>query len=107
MTVLAFITDPRVLVRILDHIGLPSSPPPLDPPRLPSDLDLEFDFDLTHDDTVDSWDAHEPERTSDWDARPPPHPPPHDRREAPCGSGHRVAHGDDLHELGLDCYEGH
>ena len=44
----------RLFGRALDHIGLPSSPPPLDPPRLPSDL--EFDFDLTHDDTVDSSD---------------------------------------------------
>ena len=33
-----------VLARALDHIGLPSSPTPLDPPRLPSDL--EFDVAL-------------------------------------------------------------
>jgi hypothetical protein len=97
-------------VRILDHIGLPSSPPPLDPPRLPSDL--ETDFDLTHDDTVDSWDADEPEhpeRPSDWDARPPPRPPPHERREAHCcyGDGDGDAHGDDLLGIGLDCDDGH
>jgi hypothetical protein len=38
-------TDPRVLVRILEHIGIPSSPPSLDPPRLPSNLELDLEFD--------------------------------------------------------------
>jgi len=33
MVVLAFLTDPRVLTRILDHLKLPSSPPPLAPAR--------------------------------------------------------------------------
>jgi len=31
MTVIAFLTDPQVLTRILDHLGLPSSPPSLAP----------------------------------------------------------------------------
>jgi len=37
MTVIAFLTDPPVLKRILDHLGLPSSPPPLAPARSPLD----------------------------------------------------------------------
>ncbi|NQT85333.1 transposase [bacterium] len=37
MTVLAFLTDPPVLRRILDHLALPSSPPPLAPARSPMD----------------------------------------------------------------------
>jgi hypothetical protein len=42
MVVLAFLTDPRVLGRILAHLGLPTSPPALAPPRNPYDqLDLD------------------------------------------------------------------
>ena len=37
-------------MRVLEHLGLPSSPPPLDPPRRPSDLELGFDID--HDGNV-------------------------------------------------------
>ncbi len=33
--VIAFITEPEVVVRILDHLGLPSTPPPLAPSRAP------------------------------------------------------------------------
>jgi len=33
MVVLAFITDPPTLRKILDHLGLPSSPPPVLPAR--------------------------------------------------------------------------
>ncbi|MBC8426284.1 transposase [bacterium] len=35
MVVLAFITDPRVLHKVLEHLGLPTSPPPIPPPSLP------------------------------------------------------------------------
>jgi hypothetical protein len=34
MVVLAFISDPKVVRRILLHLKLPTSPPPLAPPRL-------------------------------------------------------------------------
>jgi len=33
MTIIAFLTDPKVLTRILDHLNLPSTPPPLAPVR--------------------------------------------------------------------------
>ena len=33
MVTIAFITDPSVLTRILDHLNLPSTPPPLAPAR--------------------------------------------------------------------------
>ena len=42
MVVVAFITDPPVLRRILNHLGLPTTTPPLAPPRL--SLQQEFDF---------------------------------------------------------------
>ena len=49
MVVLAFLTDPKVVRRILTHLGLPSPSPPVAPARLPDDqLDLEF-----QDDTAD------------------------------------------------------
>lgn len=112
MTVLAFLTDPRILVRVLEHIGLPSSPPPLAPPRLPSDPEL--DFDLYRDSNVYSCDAAEHEQPMDWDARPPPHPPPSPRRcEAACSYRSASPHGDDHGAdplglgLSLDCEDGH
>jgi len=37
MTVIAFLTDPPVLKRILDHLGLPSTPPAVAPARSPID----------------------------------------------------------------------
>ena len=33
MVIIAFITDPSVLTRILDYLKLPSTPPPLAPAR--------------------------------------------------------------------------
>jgi hypothetical protein len=50
MVVLAFLTDPRIVAKVLDHIGLPSSPPPLAPPRLASDPMFNFDADASEDD---------------------------------------------------------
>ena len=37
MVVLAFLTDPSVLRRILEHLKLPAIPPPLAPARLPAE----------------------------------------------------------------------
>ncbi|MDY0060402.1 MAG: hypothetical protein RBU45_11365 [Myxococcota bacterium] len=45
MVVLAFLTDPGVLERILGHLGLPTTPPPVAPPRLPRDDDLVLALD--------------------------------------------------------------
>jgi len=45
LIVLAFLTDPRVLERILGHLGLPTTPPPVAPPRLPCDDDRVLDLD--------------------------------------------------------------
>ena len=53
MTVIAFLTDPSVLTRILDHLGLPSSPPAVAPARSPLDeagLFADEDTDDTGDD---------------------------------------------------------
>lgn len=33
MTIIAFLTDPNVLTKILDHLNLPSNPPSLAPAR--------------------------------------------------------------------------
>jgi hypothetical protein len=33
MTVIAYLTDPNVLAKILTHLGLPTEPPPLSPTR--------------------------------------------------------------------------
>ncbi|MBM4321348.1 MAG: hypothetical protein FJ125_15735 [Deltaproteobacteria bacterium] len=40
---MAFITGPKVLEKILDHLGLPTAPPPVAPPRLPIEVDLPLD----------------------------------------------------------------
>jgi len=37
MVVLAFLTDPGTVARILTHLGLPTAPPPLAPARDPFD----------------------------------------------------------------------
>lgn len=54
LRIIAFLTPPEPVTAILDHLGLPSRPPPLAPARSPPELafafDLgrsEFDFDQT------------------------------------------------------------
>ena len=42
MVVLAFISDPPIVKRILDHLGLPSNAPPLSPARDPYDEEAEL-----------------------------------------------------------------
>jgi hypothetical protein len=44
LVVLAFISDPPVVERILSHLKLPTSPPPLAPPRPPDQPDLFTDL---------------------------------------------------------------
>jgi hypothetical protein len=40
MTVIAYLTDPNVLCKILRHLGLPTEPPPLTPARFRGQLDF-------------------------------------------------------------------
>ena len=68
LVVLAFITDPRVVHKVLDHLGLPTAPPQVAPARLPVEVDLPFSY--VHDDS-ELFDAS-------YDGGPEPHgrPPP-------------------------------
>ena len=68
MTIIAFLTDPPVLSRILDHLGLPSSPPPLAPARSPLDEVWLF-ADEDSGDYDDGWFDHE---SREGNARSPP-----------------------------------
>jgi len=43
MVVMAMITDPRILEKILTHLGLPAHPPPVAPARLDLQTELELD----------------------------------------------------------------
>ena len=51
MRIISFITDPPQVERILDHMGIPSSPPAISPARGQS----EFDLELGPDPPADSW----------------------------------------------------
>ena len=42
MRIIAFITDPASLSRILTHLGVPTKPPYLHPARAPPQQDFEF-----------------------------------------------------------------
>ena len=42
MKIIAFITEPSSVSRILKHLGEPSEPPPLKPARAPPQQDFEF-----------------------------------------------------------------
>ena len=90
MTVLAFISDPPAVERILRHLRLPTSPPPVAPARAFAQEQLllqlpmpepegAFGFDLPEDDfaTATVGEADEVERGEDSGAsessiRPPP-----------------------------------
>ena len=53
LTVIAYLTDPPVLAKILAHLSLPTASAPLAPPRDPSQqLDLAFDDQLVDSDFV-------------------------------------------------------
>jgi len=43
MRIIAFVLDPPVIERILDHIGEPSTPPLILPARSPPQAEMEFD----------------------------------------------------------------
>ena len=55
MMVLAYLTERAVLEKILTHLGLPQSPPPLSPARRPAQAEL-----------CESWDV---ERFAGWSSR--------------------------------------
>jgi len=40
MTVIAYITEAAVVGKILRHLGLPATPPPLSPARVPEQVEL-------------------------------------------------------------------
>ena len=40
LTIVAFLTDPDVTARILDHLGLPTDVPSIAPARAPPDQDV-------------------------------------------------------------------
>jgi hypothetical protein len=50
MVVVAFITDPPILSRILNHLGLPTTTPPLAPANLSLQQELDFADQLPPDD---------------------------------------------------------
>jgi hypothetical protein len=64
MTVISYLTDPKVLEKILTHLGLPTCAPATAPARsLDADAPLQFDFE-------DS--TGQPARPSPTAARAPP-----------------------------------
>lgn len=67
MVVLAFLTDPTVVSKILAHLGLPTAPPPLTPARLAAQEELFPD--ATDEASQDPDDHRSPETGS---ARGPP-----------------------------------
>jgi hypothetical protein len=46
MVVMAMITDVKVLEKILNHLRLPATPPPIAPVRMDPQADLDLDIDL-------------------------------------------------------------
>jgi hypothetical protein len=72
MVVIAFLTDPQVLRKILNHLGLPTHPPPLSPARLPQQhlLDLDSVDDLPLDD--DDLEGLVQHHSASTDSRAPP-----------------------------------
>ena len=43
MRIIAFVLDPPVIERILDHIGEPTAPPMILPARSPPQAEMDFD----------------------------------------------------------------
>jgi hypothetical protein len=68
MVVLAFLTDPTVVQKILAHLGLPTTPPPVAPARLPAQEELLPD--AAGDDASQDPDDHRSPETAS--ARGPP-----------------------------------
>jgi hypothetical protein len=62
MVLLALITAPRVVAKILDHLRIPSTPPPLAPAR-PATEPFMFGDELDQTDPFDASDSAAPELT--------------------------------------------
>ena len=69
MTVIAFLSDPKIVERILDHLALPSTPPLLAESRLAAAEELFSDA-PAYDEIEVEW--REPLDTGPPDARDPP-----------------------------------
>jgi hypothetical protein len=68
MRILAFITAAEPVDAILNHLGLPTTPPPLSPARGPPQPELAFDADPGFDlDQTPAYDLTEPEPAPDFD----------------------------------------
>ena len=68
MRILAFLTDPAVIVAILRHLDLPTRPPALSPARGPPQPDLPLDAEPTLDlDQTPTFDPADPEPLPEWD----------------------------------------
>ena len=72
MQLVACLSDPNVVAKILAHLGLPTSPPPLSPARWPEQLGLLIDCDQTGTaDSADCPDAARPPRSGPLCRAPP------------------------------------
>ena len=69
MTVIAFLTDPKVVTRILEHLELPSAAPVIAESRVPVKEEAYCEV-PAYDDVVSSWDGSQD--TGPPDARAPP-----------------------------------
>jgi hypothetical protein len=68
MQIISFITDPTHIKRILEHIGEPSTPPPITPPRGPPEWDSDHTTGL--EDQSQDWDINvDPEPEYEYDQR--------------------------------------
>ena len=74
MLVIAFITDQAVLKKILEHLGLPTAPPPLLPPRLWWE-EIPVDDQAPGFDVNDLVPANTDEQSDDVGTRSPRSPP--------------------------------
>jgi hypothetical protein len=88
MTVLAFLTDPAVVTRVLAHLGLPAHPPPLAPARARDSATVVQGY-APYDDALNpGTDLHEvfPRKPCPL----PRHRPTRQPAEAPCYKARRL-----------------
>jgi hypothetical protein len=73
MVVLAFLTDPSVVEKILKHLELPTAPPPLGPDRCAiEEFDPCLDMSVPDDASADGPGLHQKPARLPRTARPPP-----------------------------------
>jgi hypothetical protein len=66
MLVIAFISDPAVINKILQHLGLPSSPPPISPVKTPVEEQDFFNGDFPEETTSEHANVFPPFSHSTW-----------------------------------------